>query len=148
MVKLQPFVQAYLTYQESVWLMNRNGIIVPTGGHLVPQGEEPKVISDIRLPEELIRERIERLSGTKDYLLHGFGNGTYQNRRFITRSPGGQNFHDVTVYFGKFNSKPATSEGDLALLTLSDLERIASSLDHKYKVLEHSRLALEYSADH
>ncbi len=145
MGKLRSFVHAYLTYEDKVWLKNYCGLWVPPGGHLVRDDIDPRLLSDIRDPEERTRDEIESLSGISEYSIHGEGDGTYLNRRLISRSPRGSHFHDITVYFGRFNSRPFVEEGKVQLFTMSVLEQIANNLDHKSKVLEFSRLALKYS---
>ncbi len=60
----QPFVQAYLCYQNGIFLIkNSAGLWAPIGGHVVRAGRKPNSTTDLRDYVALLEERIAAQSG-------------------------------------------------------------------------------------
>jgi len=138
-MQIQPFVQAYLTYNEKVWLL-KSRLWIPVGGHLVSKGKGPAHVRDIKYPTDVLREEIKDKAGTENYyLLHN--DEAYLTRNYPTLSPRGDKIHINVVYFGRFNAMPKVEAKHSGLFELLELENMTGQL--ATGVLENSQLVLK-----
>lgn len=138
---IQPFVQAYLVYEDSVFLVKRR-LWVPIGGHLVRGGREPLSMNDVRNPLSLLEGLVGETVDADGYHLYSNA-GFYLVNQYVSLSPRGR-IHFNTVYFGGFKHQPRTVEGSAELFDEKKLARESSQLGNK--VLEFSSMALRFAS--
>ena len=139
-MEIQNYVQAYLTYENKIWLIKNMLVWSPVGGHLARnESRVARKVGDLADPINLLEERIANISGTEKYKLFGEKHQAYLTRLEYSLSPK-HNIHINTIYFGKFEEKTKT-EDKIKLFELNELP----GLNTQNKVYDNSVIALDLS---